>query len=526
MPSAGGVLTYMSLDVPQVQFAAKMVMAEASRPTPLAEVRLRRAARYLVGNPITEWHYPLQELPTTVVVEADSDWAGSEDAKSTQCTVMMFGEHCLEVTTSTQGYVATSSGVAELLSLNKAGASAILVQQILELANIPVQAVAGTDSSAAKGIAHRVGSGRVRHLRIQDLWIQERVRQKEIKVEKLDTATNRADIGTKYLDGNRIETLLKLMGLDTRGRSSSLCVGCVIAGGSASTSQVLKLVAAATCVRGAGSSPVEFQVATLEMETSQKKDSNLVLYLLVFLVIYTTLLTAAIIWIACKLRDAPRLASRGDTDRAQALSAQAGMGADTAAQTQTLSAQEGMSVCGAGGSGKGAKDCGAGGPRKGKGAKDAGAVGQSMGVNEKGTSSDSSGAALSANRKSFAALPEDEKDPKESGREQALSAQSGTSAESSCSRGYRAESSQAMGRNLAEGLTRRSTIAPRIAECQQMALNAEQLTPEQRLKVNEIMGYRVADIRIMLRQQGLSATGLKVDLARRLAVLGEFKRQW
>ena len=100
------------------------------------------------------------------------------------------------------------------------------------------------------------------------------------------------------------------------------------------------------------------------------------------------------------------------------------------------------------------------------------------------------------------------------------------SAESSSSRGYRTESSQVEGRNPTEGLTRRGQIAPRIAECQQMALSGEQLTPEQRLKVNEIMGYRVADIRTMLRQQGLSVTGLKVDLARRLAVLGEFKRQW
>eukprot|EP00959_Pyramimonas_sp_CCMP1952_P464273 9486305-Pyramimonas_sp.AAC.1 len=40
-------------------------------------------------------------------------------------TVMMLGDRCLEVTTSTRGYVATSSGVAELLALNRAGASAI-----------------------------------------------------------------------------------------------------------------------------------------------------------------------------------------------------------------------------------------------------------------------------------------------------------------------------------------------------------------------------------------------------------------
>eukprot|EP00959_Pyramimonas_sp_CCMP1952_P054977 1148989-Pyramimonas_sp.AAC.1 len=43
-------------------------MAEASRPTPLAEVGLKRAARYLVGSPVTEWHCPLQDLPATADV--------------------------------------------------------------------------------------------------------------------------------------------------------------------------------------------------------------------------------------------------------------------------------------------------------------------------------------------------------------------------------------------------------------------------------------------------------------------------
>eukprot|EP00959_Pyramimonas_sp_CCMP1952_P029300 615081-Pyramimonas_sp.AAC.1 len=91
-----------------------MVMAEASRPTPLAEARLQRAARYLVGCPVTEWHYPLQDLPVTADVEGDRALAGADDAKPTQCTVLMFGDRCLEVTTSTQDHVATSSGVAEL----------------------------------------------------------------------------------------------------------------------------------------------------------------------------------------------------------------------------------------------------------------------------------------------------------------------------------------------------------------------------------------------------------------------------
>eukprot|EP00959_Pyramimonas_sp_CCMP1952_P081882 1710369-Pyramimonas_sp.AAC.1 len=39
-------------------------MAEASKRAPLAEVRFKRAARYLVGCPVTEWHCLLQGHPS------------------------------------------------------------------------------------------------------------------------------------------------------------------------------------------------------------------------------------------------------------------------------------------------------------------------------------------------------------------------------------------------------------------------------------------------------------------------------
>ena len=113
VPKVGGVLIYLSQDVPQIQFAAKCIMSDAQHPTLLTEARLKRAGRYLIGHPVTEWHYPVQDLPQFVLVEGDADWAGAEDAKSTQCTVMMFGDHCLEVTTSGQNYVATASAISD-----------------------------------------------------------------------------------------------------------------------------------------------------------------------------------------------------------------------------------------------------------------------------------------------------------------------------------------------------------------------------------------------------------------------------
>ena len=49
----------------------------------------------------------------------------------------------------------------------------------------------------------RSGSGKVRHLSIKELWVQELFRKGEAKLDKVDTLLNWADIGTKALERQR-----------------------------------------------------------------------------------------------------------------------------------------------------------------------------------------------------------------------------------------------------------------------------------------------------------------------------------
>ena len=59
-----------------------------------------------------------------------------------------------------------------------------------------------TDSSAARGMVRRSGSGRVKHLEARSLWLQERTPAKELHVGTVDTSLKSADIGTSStLDG-------------------------------------------------------------------------------------------------------------------------------------------------------------------------------------------------------------------------------------------------------------------------------------------------------------------------------------
>ena len=53
---------------------------------------------------------------------------------------------------------------------------------------------------AAIGICRRRGLGRVRHLAVADLWIQERVRGGDFELLKIPGAENVSDIMTKWVE--------------------------------------------------------------------------------------------------------------------------------------------------------------------------------------------------------------------------------------------------------------------------------------------------------------------------------------
>ena len=56
------------------------------------------------------------------------------------------------------------------------------------------------DASAAIGIAHRKGLGKVRHLDTQSLWIQDALLERRLQLHKVLGTSNPADMMTKVLD--------------------------------------------------------------------------------------------------------------------------------------------------------------------------------------------------------------------------------------------------------------------------------------------------------------------------------------
>ena len=53
-----------------------------------------------------------------------------------------------------------------------------------------------------------MGVGKIRHLELRELWIQEQVAQKRLQLEKIPSSSNEADILTKQLKGQQLFEML------------------------------------------------------------------------------------------------------------------------------------------------------------------------------------------------------------------------------------------------------------------------------------------------------------------------------
>ena len=67
---------YLSLDRPDIQFAAKEVCRWMQGPTWADWTAIKRIARYLRGKPRVVYHYKWQERPSEIIAHSDTNWAG------------------------------------------------------------------------------------------------------------------------------------------------------------------------------------------------------------------------------------------------------------------------------------------------------------------------------------------------------------------------------------------------------------------------------------------------------------------
>ena len=222
-----GTALYLSLDRPTIQFAVSDITAGMAKPRRIHMHRLKRLGRYLLKFPSEVWVYKYQEAPKELVLYTDSDWAQDpRTRKSMSGYVEMFGRHMIETSCARQATVALSSGEAEYYALTRGVAAGRMSQQIWQIVGYELPLIAKTDSTAGKGIAQRKGVGKLKHLELRELWLQSYVQDGKVQIRKEPTATNVADLGTKALNGPRIQELTRMLPL-RRGFVAAILAACL-----------------------------------------------------------------------------------------------------------------------------------------------------------------------------------------------------------------------------------------------------------------------------------------------------------
>ena len=114
--------------------------------------------------------------------------------RSTSGVAEYYGGAPIEFASSTQSVRALSTGEAEFFAITKGSGQSLHSLAILKGFGVTVVL---SGASAGIGIASRQGCGRLKHLEMKWLWVQEKVSEKALRLRKHPTETNTADLATK-----------------------------------------------------------------------------------------------------------------------------------------------------------------------------------------------------------------------------------------------------------------------------------------------------------------------------------------
>jgi len=232
------LLNYLGQDRSDIQFATNQICRKMSRPTEEGKWKIKRVVRYLVGAERVVWRYGEFEgggEKLRLDVHVDSDWAGNgADRKSTSGGMAMLEGVGVKHWSRTQKTRALSSGEAEFNGMVTGCAEGLGIKAVAADMGYEVEVTIWTDSTAGKSVASRRGLGKLRHVELKYLWIQDVVKEGRLKVRKVDGAKNVADHLTKGKSGSEMARMLRGAGAEVEARR----VAAEVSGSSRRTAKV------------------------------------------------------------------------------------------------------------------------------------------------------------------------------------------------------------------------------------------------------------------------------------------------
>jgi hypothetical protein len=84
---------------------------------------------------------------------------------------------------------------------------------VLQGIGISLEVRVHTDSDACKGTVQRTGLGRLKHLKIEEIWLESAVEEGRVHVLKIPRELNPADCLTKHVPKNELVRQCTILGL-------------------------------------------------------------------------------------------------------------------------------------------------------------------------------------------------------------------------------------------------------------------------------------------------------------------------
>ncbi|GJZ99574.1 putative ribonuclease H-like domain-containing protein, partial [Tanacetum coccineum] len=207
-----GSLMYLTASRPDIMFAVCACSRFQVTPKTSHLNAVKRIFKYLKGKPNLGLWYP-RESPFDLEAFSDSDYGGSNlDRKSTTGGCQFLGQRLISWQCKKQTIVATSTTEAEYVAAANCCGQVLWVQnQLLDYGfNFMNTKIHIDNESTICIVKNPVYHSKTKHIEIRHHFIRDCYEKKLIRVEKIQTDLNVADLLTKPFDGPRFNFLVTI----------------------------------------------------------------------------------------------------------------------------------------------------------------------------------------------------------------------------------------------------------------------------------------------------------------------------
>ena len=190
---------FLSQDRAEITVIVNELCQKMSSPNQRSLAKLKRLARYRKRERQCGQVFEYGHLAEEVTVFTDSDWTGCKETRMSSSAGVTLGAHTLKAYTRKQKVIAKSSAEAELYAAALGVSEAKGVESMMCDLGFAVKPVLSIDAKATEHILHRKGIGKLKHMDVAYLLVQDEIRSQRLRVRRARSEENVADLGTKPL---------------------------------------------------------------------------------------------------------------------------------------------------------------------------------------------------------------------------------------------------------------------------------------------------------------------------------------